>query len=214
MKSENIPHAAFEKVGTFQLPLALINGVKEFNIDYFEFQDGRYSVLWIGDLVSSSAPMVRMQSYCVWGALGSRQCDCAWQLEESKKRIACAGAGLIIIAHDEIGKGIGLRHHSFINSEAARLGISDVLVDAYSTLGFEIDYRTHANQIIILKSYGLLNIQLLTNSPSKMETLRQAGFKIDRIPLEMPLDVYNEVELTNKAKKVGHLLTLDNNDNR
>lgn len=198
----------FQLIGSFQLPLQVCDGrVVPFRFDYFQFSRGRYTVMSRGQPQDEEACLVRWQSQCVWGNFGSRQCDCRWQFEEAKRLVADEPAGLIVFAHDQIGKGIGLRNHSLVNAEAARHGVDDIFVEAYEMLGFRVDDRNFDDMIDILRYYGLHHVRLLTNNLDKLRVLEGAGFEVTRVPLLVPLDEFNRTEMTVKANKAGHLIS-------
>lgn len=203
----------FEKIGTYQLPIKVDGKIFNFSIDYFEFpNDQRYSVLFAGEIKNGENIIARINSECIWGRFGSAQCDCDWQFDEAKRRIAEAGKGIIIFAHDQIGKGIGLRSHALINAEASRhdsdkpLYKKDIWYEGFKKLGFKIEYRDFMDAAEILKHYGIKSVKLLTNNPKKINELEKFGVKVKRESIIAPLDKFNKVELMIKAKKGKHLL--------
>lgn len=206
----------FEKIGTYKLPIKVDNKVFDFFIDYFEFpNDQRYSVLFAGDIKNGENILARINSECIWGRFGSAQCDCNWQFEETKRRIVKEGKGIIIFAHDQIGKGIGLRSHALINAEASRhnsdtpLYEKDIWYEGFKKLGFKVEYRDFMDAAEILKHYGIKSVRLLTNNPKKIKELEQYGLAVKREPIIVPFDNYNKVEMMIKAKKGNHLLKED-----
>jgi GTP cyclohydrolase II len=92
-------------------------------------------------------------------------CDCEWQREESKRRVADSEYGLILFATEQHGKGVGQRNHFRIYSEGQRRGL-ELVVDAYRMLGFNEDYREYGGAAAILEARGIKSLKLLTNSPS------------------------------------------------
>lgn len=203
----------FEKIGTYQLPVKADGKIVQFSIDYFEFPDDqRYSVLFLGDIQDSENVLARINSECIWGRFGSVQCDCDWQFAEAKRRIAKEGKGLIIFAHDQIGKGIGLRSHALINAEAARhskdkpLYEQDIWYEGFKKLGFQIEYRDFMDAAHILRHYRIKSVRLLTNNPLKINELERHGVSVTREPIMAPMNRYNRTELLIKEKKGKHLL--------
>jgi len=203
----------FEKIGTYQLPIKVDGKIFSFSIDYFEFpNDQKYSVLFVGDIKNGKDILSRINSECIWGRFGSAQCDCDWQFDEAKRRIAKEGKGVIVFAHDQIGKGIGLRSHALINAEASRhdrnkpLYKKDIWYEGFKKLGFEVEYRNFMDAAEILKHYGIKSVRLLTNNPKKIKELEKYGVKVKRESIIAPFNKYNKVELMIKAKKGSHLI--------
>jgi len=203
----------FETIGTYQLPIKIDGEIVEFSIDYFEFpNDQRYSVLFLGKITNGKNVLARINSECIWGRFGSAQCDCDWQFDEAKRRISKEGKGIIIFAHDQIGKGIGLRSHALINAEAAQddnkvpLYEKDIWYEGFKKLGFKIEYRDFRDAAEILRHYGIFSVKLLTNNPQKINELKKYGIKVKRESIIVPLDKYNKVELMIKANKGRHLI--------
>lgn len=206
----------FEKIGTYQLPIKVNGKFFDFFIDYFEFpNDQRYSVLFAGDIKNGENILARINSECIWGRFGSAQCDCDWQFDEAKRRIAKEGKGIIIFAHDQIGKGVGLRSHALINAEASRdnsdtpLYEKDIWYEGFKKLGFKVEYRDFLDVAEILRHYGIKSMRLLTNNPKKIKELEKYGLKVVREPIIAPLDKYNKIELMIKVKKGMHLIDID-----
>lgn len=196
----------YEKIGPVRLPLETGTCVEEFAAWYFGFPQARYTAWLKGDLVAADRPLVRLHSACIWGNLfRSCYCDCCWQLEAAKERIAREGVGLIIYAFDHHGKGVGLRNHFLVYAEGQRRGL-ELVVDAYTQLGFREDYRSYDDMVDILRHFGIQRLRLLTNNPRKSEALKRAGIEVERLPIVAPPSPYNREELSTKATKLGHLL--------
>ncbi len=148
--------------------------------------------------------MVRMHSECLTGdALGSLRCDCRMQLEAALKKIESAGAGVVVYLRQE-GRGIGL-----INKLKAYslqdLGLDTV--EANNRLGFPADLRNYGVGAQVLNDLGISKIRLITNNPRKIAGLKGYGLEIvDRLPLLIEANDYNNTYLTTKAEKLGHML--------
>jgi GTP cyclohydrolase II len=148
--------------------------------------------------------LVRLHSECFTGdVLGSRRCDCGEQLQLAMKRIAAAGAGVILYLRQE-GRGIGL-----LNKLKA-YNLQDIgydTVDANLLLGHEVDEREYSVAAQILKDLGVRSIRLLTNNPRKIECLDELGVEVtDRIPLQATVHEDNAAYLLTKARRMQHLL--------
>lgn len=206
-------HGNYSVTGHIELPVALSDGrIAKFMHDGFRFPQGRYSVLYVGDLQSSEDLLVRISSNCQWAFyFDSQLCDCRWQMEEAKKRIAQEGKGLIVFAHDQNGKGIPLEDHWLIYAEGQRRGI-ELVVDAYEQLGFREDYREYDEVITILQHYDVQSIRLLTNNPRRKDFFEERGIGISLESLEQPINENLKQEYRSKKRKLGHLLKVPDSD--
>jgi 3,4-dihydroxy 2-butanone 4-phosphate synthase/GTP cyclohydrolase II len=75
-------------------------------------------------------------------------------------------------------------------------------------LGFPPDARDYGIGAQILADMGVRQMRLLTNNPRKFHGLEGYGLEIvDRVPLEIPPNPYNERYLATKREKLGHLLS-------
>jgi 3,4-dihydroxy 2-butanone 4-phosphate synthase / GTP cyclohydrolase II len=148
--------------------------------------------------------MVRMHSECLTGdALGSLRCDCRMQLQAALKMIENAGAGVVVYLRQE-GRGIGL-----INKLKAYslqdLGLDTV--EANNRLGFPADLRNYGVGAQVLNDLGISKIRLITNNPRKIAGLKGYGLEmVDRVPLLIEANDYNNDYLATKAAKLGHML--------
>jgi len=145
-------------------------------------------------------PIVRIHSECLTGdALGSLKCDCREQLEYSLKTINKEG-GIVIYLRQE-GRNIGL--YNKVNAYALQDKGFDT-IEANEKLGFRKDERTYEIVDFILKYLKIEKIQLLTNNPKKMESLKDIEI-IKRCPIVMDSNQYNEKYLKTKKDLMGHL---------
>lgn len=148
--------------------------------------------------------LVRVHSRCTTGDIfHSLRCDCGEQLEKALKMIKKEGSGIIIYL-DQEGRGIGL-----VNKIRA-YGLQERgldTVEANHQLGFEGDSRNYEAAAEILKKFGIRRIKLITNNPKKIEGLKINGVEIvERVPLVIKPNKYNEKYLKTKKEKMGHLL--------
>jgi GTP cyclohydrolase II len=170
-----------------------------FNIQ--AFKEGEREHLAIYTDVLSSNPIVRVHSECLTGdALGSVKCDCGEQLAFSQELIAKEGG--MIIYHRQEGRNIGLLGK--VNAYALQDTGLDT-VEANHQLGFKADERTYEIVEYILDYFGLKKIQLLTNNPTKIESLKNIEIS-RRIPIQMEPNSFNEAYLKVKKEQMGHLL--------
>jgi len=170
-----------------------------FNIQAFKEADKEHLAIFTDKLTDN--PIVRVHSECLTGdALGSRKCDCGEQLAYSQQLIASSGG--MIIYHRQEGRNIGLVGK--VNAYALQdKGLNTV--EANHQLGFKADERTYEIVEYILSYYKLNKIQLLTNNPSKIESLKNIEIT-KRVPIVMDSNPYNQEYLKIKKEQMGHLL--------
>ncbi len=155
------------------------------------------------DFVGKSI-MVRMHSECLTGdAFGSLRCDCRMQLQAALKMIENVGEGVVVYLRQE-GRGIGL-----INKLKA-YSLQDMgldTVEANNRLGFPADLRNYGVGAQVLNDLGISKIRLITNNPRKIAGLKGYGLEVvDRVPLLIEANDYNNNYLATKAEKLGHML--------
>ena len=124
--------------------------------------------------------LVRVHSECFTGdVLHSMRCDCGEQLDLAIQKIADEGRGIIIYLRQE-GRGIGL-----VNKLKAYNLQDDGMdtVEANIALGFNAELRGYGGAVDILENLNVKRIKLMTNNPSKVEDLREAGFEVEQIGL-------------------------------
>lgn len=170
-----------------------------FNIQSFKENDKDHLVIFTKEM--PEIPLVRIHSECLTGdALGSLKCDCGEQLEYAMKEINKHG-GMIIYLRQE-GRGIGLFNK--VNAYALQDRGLDT-VEANHQLGFEADMRDFSIVEKILKHFGINKIKLLTNNPKKVFSLKNVEV-MERIPIKVNPNKYNEEYLKVKKEKMGHEL--------
>ena len=164
------------------------------------FKQGHKEHLAIWREPLADTPIVRVHSECLTGdALGSLKCDCGEQLAFALHTIAKEG-GIVIYLRQE-GRNIGLLNK--INAYALQDKGFDT-VAANHQLGFAADERTYEMVQFILAHYGITKIRLLTNNPKKINALE--GIEIvERLPIIIDPNEYNEGYLQVKKEQMGHL---------
>jgi 3,4-dihydroxy 2-butanone 4-phosphate synthase / GTP cyclohydrolase II len=191
-------------VATSRLPL---KGHGDFTMTLFHNQldNAEHFALVKAPLDVASSPLVRIHSECITGdLLGSTKCDCGDQLEQSLARIAVEGGVLIYLRQE--GRGIGLSNK--LKAYALQETGLDT-VEANVHLGLPVDSRDYAVAFQILRSFGLNNVRILTNNPTKVEALESYGMTVDeRLPLKIVPTAENKLYLKTKIEKLGHLLEL------
>ena len=170
-----------------------------FKIQTFKEHHKEHLVIFTKTLPET--PIVRVHSECLTGdALGSLKCDCGDQLDMSLQTIADEG-GMILYLRQE-GRNIGLLNK--VNAYALQDKGFDT-VAANHQLGFPADARSYEIVHDILKYFNINKIKLLTNNPEKIKSL-QAIEIVERLPILVKTNEYNEDYLQVKKNQMGHLL--------
>jgi len=165
-------------------------------------EDPREHVALILGRRDDTPPVVRLHSECLTGdVLGSLKCDCGPQLHGALHEIAEAQWGILLYLRQE-GRGIGL-----INKlrayELQDQGFDTV--DANVRLGFAVDARDFGVAARMLDLLGVRGVRLLTNNPAKVAGLEAQGIAvIERLPLALPSNPFNERYLATKRDRTGH----------
>ena len=149
--------------------------------------------------------LVRLHSECLTGDLfGSRRCDCGQQLEETFRRIASEGGGVVVYLRGHEGRGIGLLD----KLRAYRLQDDGLdTVDANVELGLPVDARDFAVGAAILADLGAVRVRLLTNNPAKPKDLERHGITVVALePLVIDANEHNTRYLSTKRDRLGHAL--------
>ena len=164
----------------------------------------------MGDVATEEPVLVRVHSQCLTGdVFHSLRCDCGDQIEMAMKRIGEAGRGVVLYMRQE-GRGIGL--HNKIKAYALQDKGMDT-VEANLALGFKADQRDYGVGAQILADLGIHKMRLMTNNPKKMTSLSSYGLEIvEQLPITIKPNKYNKRYLTTKQNKMGHMLSIIDNE--
>ncbi|MCT7512727.1 GTP cyclohydrolase II [Aliarcobacter cryaerophilus] len=169
------------------------------------YKDGHQEHLAIMslDFETLETPFVRIHSECLTGdTLGSLKCDCQNQLDLSLKFIAKNGG--LVIYHRQEGRNIGLVNK--VNAYALQDKGRNT-IEANIELGFKEDERDYRVVGYIFENLGIKKLKLITNNPAKLKYVESLGVEIiERIPAIIKANKYNELYLSTKKEKMGHLI--------
>jgi 3,4-dihydroxy 2-butanone 4-phosphate synthase / GTP cyclohydrolase II len=160
-----------------------------------------------GEIAPDMPTLVRVHSECLTGdVFGSLRCDCNAQLITSMEQVEKEGRGVIVYMRQE-GRGIGLLN----KLKAYKLQDEGFdTVEANEKLGFLADLRDYGIGAQILRDLGVGKMRLMTNNPKKIIGLNGYGLEVvERVPIEIDPNKYNEKYLTVKRDKMGHLILSD-----
>lgn len=196
-----------EKVAVVQLPTEngdFVAHAYRFILD--DMKDRIHLALVKGTISPEEKTLVRVHSECLTGdAFGSLRCDCGPQLRSAMKMIDEEGSGVVLYMRQE-GRGIGLLE-KLRAYELQENGMDTV--EANEALGFKPDLRDYGIGAQILADLGLRRIRLITNNPRKIIGLEGYGLEVvERVPMIISPNYFNEKYLDTKEHKLGHMLHL------
>jgi len=169
--------------------------------------NAEHVALVYGDIGDGQEVLVRAHSECLTGdVFGSLRCDCGPQLQDSLRRVADEGRGVVLYMRGHEGRGIGLMHklQAYQLQENGR-----DTVDANLDLGLPADARDYGTGAQILYDLGVRTMRLLTNNPAKRAGLEGYGLKvIGREPMPTRAHPENLAYLRTKRDRMGHELDL------
>jgi len=168
--------------------------------------------LVMGEITPEEPVLVRVHSECLTGdVFGSLRCDCQSQLHKALEMIAKEGKGVLVYMRGHEGRGIGI-----INKiKAYNLQEQGYdTVEANHKLGFNTDLRDFGTGAQILLDIGVRKMKLMTNNPRKIVALDGFDLEIvERIPIKIQPNPYNEKYIFTKREKLGHFYDIDKEEN-
>lgn len=197
-----IPDAELDFAASCELPMPWAT----FRLHAFVEPDSgkEHVAITLGDVGNGLPVLARIHSECLTGdALFSLRCDCGPQLEAALQKIAAEGRGALFYLRQE-GRGIGLVNK--IRAYQLQDAGADT-VEANEALGFKPDQRNYRLCKPMLQHLQISSLRLMTNNPRKITAMEQLGLKVvERVPLVVTRNPFNERYLSTKAAKLGHLL--------
>lgn len=195
--------SALAPVAAARLPLLAAENSK---LHIFRPDDGgtEHYAVEIGTPDRHQPVMARLHSACFTGdVLGSLKCDCGPQLHAALAAMGGNGSGVLLYLNQE-GRGIGLAN-KMRAYDLQNQGFDTV--EANHRLGFEDDERDFRIGASILRELGFDAVRLLTNNPRKVAMMQSHGVDVvERVPLIVGRNRWNDAYLDVKAAKSGHLL--------
>ncbi|MBI2099286.1 nucleoside monophosphate kinase [Candidatus Uhrbacteria bacterium] len=199
---EKTTHKLYYKTGQTKLPtdmgdFQLIGFQNTVSYDY-------HLVLAFGEYKDKRRVPVRVHSSCITGDIfASQKCDCGSQLKAAMDYIQQIGQGLIIYLFQE-GRGINILN-KIKAYELQDSGLDTIEANEYLHLPAEM--RQYEVVRDIMDELSIKSMDLITNSPDKMNKLQSLGITIEsRIPLVLPFTKHNKKYLKTKEERSGHFM--------
>ena len=171
----------------------------DFLIQSFKEGVKEHLVVMTKEFDGSEVVNMRIHSECLTGdAIGSIKCDCQAQLNFALEYINKHG-GMVIYLRQE-GRNIGLLNK--VNAYSLQDKGFDTIA-ANHQLGFASDERTYEVVDFILHTYGIQDLNLITNNPDKLSKI-DANI-VSRIPIIVGQTDQNAGYLKTKKEKMGHM---------
>ncbi|MES2758983.1 MAG: GTP cyclohydrolase II [Pseudomonadota bacterium] len=173
---------------------------------FIEHATGKeHLAMTLGDIGDGEPVLARVHSECLTGdVLFSQRCDCGAQLEAALQRIAAEGRGILLYLRQE-GRGIGLVNK--IRAYRLQEAGADT-VEANLALGFHADARNYQLCQPMFAQFGISSLRLMTNNPRKIDAMEKLGVHVvERVPLLVNRNSFNNSYLNTKQAKLGHMMT-------
>lgn len=163
--------------------------------------------LVMGEVRGARGVAVRVHSECLTSEVfGSLKCDCRQQLEQAQAEVARRGLGVVLYLRQE-GRGIGLANK--IRAYALQELGADT-IEANRLLHLPVDAREYDVAAAMIRSLGIESIELMTNNPSKIDSLRELGITVERrLPVLVEPNHYSAGYLDVKRRQMAHEIPSD-----
>jgi len=158
---------------------------------------------------SKKTLILRTDSGCLTGQLfGDRTCDCLDQLQLALKTINKQGEGIVVNIPNQDGRGMGLDFKLGTLWLQDQLGV-DTVESAYMLADtVNIDKRTYAGVVAILKYFNIdtdTSINLASNNPAKEKIFLENGYHLSNtIPMVIKANKHTQKHLSAKRLYLGH----------
>jgi 3,4-dihydroxy 2-butanone 4-phosphate synthase/GTP cyclohydrolase II len=161
-----------------------------------------------GDVAAKAGVLVRVHSECVFGdVFASYACDCGPQLRAALRRIAAEDCGVVVYLRGHEGRAVALGRQLQACGLDSGHGPDDDGGDGDLSW---TDTREYGIGAQILAAVGVTSMRLMTNNTAKYSGLAGYGLSIvERVPIEIPPNPFNEGYLRTKRDRHGHLLDVD-----
>lgn len=181
----------------------------DFSVHRYQNLFTRNEVLAVaqGNLRSPEPLLARVHSSCVTSeSYGSRDCDCAEQLEAALAHIARAGRGVVFYLMQE-GRGAGFTAKARDRMIVQASRDTMTTFDAYERMGLGRDHRVYDEVASLRHLLGITApLRVLTNNPEKLAALAAEGIAIEgSVSLQRAPSPFNLHYLAAKSRS-GHTL--------
>ncbi|QTH72341.1 GTP cyclohydrolase II [Pseudoalteromonas xiamenensis] len=179
-------------------------------VSFSGLKDGQEHVALIFNKADEleATPLIRMHSECLTGdVFHSSRCDCGEQLNECIETMHQQG-GILLYLRQE-GRGIGL--YNKIDAYVLQSQGMNTY-EANNHLGFADDLREFGDAVLMLQALNVPKVRLMTNNPSKIKALKEAGIDVDMVVGTQAHikagHVGNKAYLETKVKHGSHMLDI------
>ena len=188
------------------LPLKNNHNVKILLFDDIVSKSTHYALVF-NENKNTKKVNLRIHSSCLTGDLmGSQRCDCGYQLNSAIEYMNKNKEIGIIIYLNQEGRGLGI-HNKIISYNIQERGWDTYQAD--NILGFSGDERDYKTAIKILKYLKVKNVNLITNNPDKIDSIKKSGIKISKlIKIKPGINKFNKKYLYIKKIVGNHLINL------
>ena len=188
------------------LPLKKNKNVKIYLFDDLILNITHYALVFNFN-IKNTIPNIRIHSSCLTGDLmGSQKCDCGYQLDTAIDYMSKSKSTGVLVYLNQEGRGLGI-HNKIIS-----YNIQDNGYDTYEAdkiLGYSGDERNYKAALKILKFFKFKKLNLITNNPEKIDSLKNNGFIINKtIRIKPGISKFNKNYLITKKKIGKHLINL------